>query len=141
MITYILKTENFYSKICFISNIDVKSLAQSCLTLCDPTRLLRPWGSPGKNTGVSCHFLLQGIFPTQGSNPRSSALQADTLTSEPPGNGVMGSISNIEPVTVDVHSPNAVILNQGQFCPAGGIWQSLENVLIITTVGVGQGCC
>ena len=25
--------------------------------------------SPGKNTGVSCHFLLQGIFPTQGSNP------------------------------------------------------------------------
>ena len=28
-----------------------------------------PWDSPGKNTGVSCHFLLQGIFPTQGSNP------------------------------------------------------------------------
>ena len=25
--------------------------------------------SPGKNTGVRCHFLLQGIFPTQGSNP------------------------------------------------------------------------
>ena len=25
--------------------------------------------SPGKNTGVGCHFLLQGIFPTQGSNP------------------------------------------------------------------------
>ena len=39
-----------------------KSL-QSCLTLCNhglqPTRLLRPWGSPGKNTGVGCHFLLQ----------------------------------------------------------------------------------
>ena len=34
-----------------------------------PTKLLRPWGSPGKNTGVGCHFLLQGIFPTQGSNP------------------------------------------------------------------------
>ena len=33
-----------------------------------PTRLLRPWDSPGKNTGVGCHFLLQGIFPTQGSN-------------------------------------------------------------------------
>ena len=32
-------------------------------------RLLCPWDSPGKNTGVSCHFLLQGIFPTQGSNP------------------------------------------------------------------------
>ena len=35
----------------------------------EPTRLLCPWDSPGKNTGVGCHFLLQGIFPTQGSNP------------------------------------------------------------------------
>ena len=40
-----------------------KSL-QSCLTLCDPhrwqpTRLPHPWDSPGKNTGVGCHFLLQ----------------------------------------------------------------------------------
>ena len=34
-----------------------------------PTRLLCPWDSPGKNTGVGCHSLLQGIFPTQGSNP------------------------------------------------------------------------
>ena len=28
----------------------------------------RLWDSPGKSTGVGCHFLLQGIFPTQGSN-------------------------------------------------------------------------
>ena len=34
-----------------------------------PTRLLCPWDFPGKNTEVGCHFLLQGIFPTQGSNP------------------------------------------------------------------------
>ena len=34
-----------------------------------PTRLLCPWGSPGKNTGVGCHFLFQGIFLTQGLNP------------------------------------------------------------------------
>ena len=33
-----------------------------------PTRLLGPWNFPGKNTRVSGHFLLQGIFPTQGSN-------------------------------------------------------------------------
>ena len=33
-----------------------------------PTRLLCPWDSPGKNTGVGCHALLQGIFPTQWSN-------------------------------------------------------------------------
>ena len=35
-----------------------------------PTRVLHPWNSPGKNTGVDCHFLFQGIFPTQESNPR-----------------------------------------------------------------------
>ena len=34
-----------------------------------PTRLLCPWDFPGKNTGAGCHFLLQGIFPTQESNP------------------------------------------------------------------------
>ena len=33
-----------------------------------PTRLLSSWDFPGMNTGVGCHFLLQGIFPTQGSN-------------------------------------------------------------------------
>ena len=40
---------------------------QSCLTLCDP-RLLCPWDSPGKNSGVHCHALFQGIFPSQASN-------------------------------------------------------------------------
>ena len=33
-----------------------------------PARLLSPWDFPGKNTGVGWHFLLQGIFPTQGLN-------------------------------------------------------------------------
>ena len=39
--------------------------------------------SPGKNTGVGCHALLQGINP--GIETRSPALQADTLPSTPPG--------------------------------------------------------
>ena len=51
----------------------VKVKVKSCPTLrpCElkPTRLLRPWDSSGKNTGVGCHLLLQGNFPTQGSNP------------------------------------------------------------------------
>ena len=34
-----------------------------------PTRLLCPWDFPGKNIGVGCHCLLQGIFPTQRLNP------------------------------------------------------------------------
>ena len=39
-----------------------------------PTRLLCPRDSPGKNTGVGCHFLLPGILPIQGSSPRLSHL-------------------------------------------------------------------
>ena len=49
-------------------------VAQSCLALCNPMDYSLSGSSvhgdsPGKNTGVGCHFLLQGIFPTQGSNP------------------------------------------------------------------------
>ena len=47
---------------------------QMCLTLCSPMDCSPPGSSvhgdsPGKNTGVGCHALLQGIFLTQGSNP------------------------------------------------------------------------
>ena len=43
-------------------------IAQSCLTLCNPMGCSLLQDSPGKSTGMGCHFLLQGIFPTQGSN-------------------------------------------------------------------------
>ena len=48
-------------------------VAQAYLTLenplgCSQSRLLFPWDFLGKNTEVGCHFLLQGIFPTQGLN-------------------------------------------------------------------------
>ena len=65
---------------------------QSCLTLCNPglqpSRLLCPWDSPSKNTGVSCHALLQGIFLTQGLHPHFLHLlhwQAGSLPLAPPG--------------------------------------------------------
>ena len=54
---------------------------QSCLTLCDPMEY-SPWNSLGQNTGVGSLSLLQGIFPTQGSNP--GLLQVDSLPVEPP---------------------------------------------------------
>ena len=44
--------------------------------------------SPGKNTGVGCHFFLPGIFPTQGLNPSLQHLlgwQGDSLPLVPPG--------------------------------------------------------
>ena len=59
---------------CVCVCICVCLLFQSCLTLCNPMDCSPPdssvhGDSPGKNTGVGFHVLLQGIFPTQGSNP------------------------------------------------------------------------
>ena len=48
-----------------------------------PTRLLCPWDFPGKDAGVGCRFLLQGLFPAQGSSSRFLRLlhrQADSLS-------------------------------------------------------------
>ena len=52
------------------SQLNACMRAQSCLSLPahGPAKLLCPRDFPGKNTGGGCHFLLQGIFPTQGSN-------------------------------------------------------------------------
>ena len=70
-------------------------LLQSCPTVwpcgLQPTRLLCPWDSPGKNTGVCCHALIQGIFPTQGSNPHLLCLLhwwVGSLPLMPPGKPV-----------------------------------------------------
>ena len=59
-------------------------VAQLCPTLCDPwaTGSLRNF--LGKNTGVGCHSLLQGIFLTQGSKPGSPALQGGLLNTGSP---------------------------------------------------------
>ena len=71
---------------CFLK---VKVLVtQSCLTVTPWTRACQVplyRNSLVKNTGVGRHSLLQEIFRTQGSNPRSVILQADSLLSEPPG--------------------------------------------------------
>ena len=58
------------TKVCVVTG---GLVTQSCLLSPPrglwPPRLLCPWDSPGKNTGEGCHVLLEGIFPTQGSNP------------------------------------------------------------------------
>ena len=50
-----------------------------------PHGLYSLWNSPGQNTGVGHLSLLQGIFPTQGFEPRSPSLQEDSLPTEPQG--------------------------------------------------------
>ena len=51
--------------------------------------------SPGKNTGVGCHFLPQRIFLTQGLNLGLPHCQADVLPSEPPGKSHLNSLGHI----------------------------------------------
>ena len=72
-------------------------LLQLCPTLRPygmlPAGFLCPWDFPGKNIGVGCHFLLQGIFPTQGSNLHLLYLlhwQTSSLPLAPPGKTIKG---------------------------------------------------
>ena len=62
---------SFNLVIAFLGKVKVKSLNRVQLFGISwmPIRLLHPWDSPGKILGVGCHFLLQVIFLTQGSNP------------------------------------------------------------------------
>ena len=53
---------------CVSKKLGKVKVTQSCPTLCDPMDY-SPWNSPGQNIGVGSLSLLQGIFPTQGSNP------------------------------------------------------------------------
>ena len=71
-------------------------VAHWCPTFCDPMDYNPPGSSvlgdsSSKNTGLGCCALLQWIFPTQGIEPRSPALQADFLQSEPPGKPILES--------------------------------------------------
>ena len=71
-----------------------KSL-QSCPTLqphrWQPTRLPRPWDSPGKNTGVGCHFLLQCMkVKSESEVAQSCPTLSDPMNCSPPGSSVHG---------------------------------------------------
>ena len=67
-----------------ISCVCMYLVAKSCLTLYNATDYCPPGssdhgGSPGNNTGVGCHYHLQGIFLTHKLNPRLLHWQADSL--------------------------------------------------------------
>ena len=69
----------------------------SCVRLCvtplrQPTRLHRPWDSPGKNTGVGCHFLLQCMKVKSEREVAESCLTLrDSMDCSPPGFSVHGT--------------------------------------------------
>ena len=97
------------------STVKVLALVtQSFLTLqpheLQPAGLLCPWDSQGKNTGVGCHFLLWDL-PDPGIEPRSPALQADSLPSMPPGNQAERPPNPL----VTVEDPASILLVLGPF--------------------------
>ena len=67
----------------------------SCLTLCDPIdaahRFPRPWDSPGKNTGVGCHFLLQCMkVKSESEVAQSCPTLSDPMDCSLPGSSIPG---------------------------------------------------
>ena len=56
-----------------------------------PTRLPHPWDSPGKNTGVGCHFLLQGMkVKSESEVAQSCPTLSDLMDCSPPGSSIHG---------------------------------------------------
>ena len=74
-----------FDKLHFSNNISIQSESESCSVV--PTLCYQVDCNPAGSSvhGVGCHFLLQEIFPTQGSNLGLLELQAESLPFEPPG--------------------------------------------------------
>ena len=73
-----IRTFFFFGNQCYIGIIWFILVVSQQFLLCS-------WNSPDKNTGIDSHSLLQGIFFDSGIKPGSTALQEDSLPSEPPG--------------------------------------------------------
>jgi len=90
--TSAIKGINYWSTVCQIDpkcitliKISEVQWSESHLVVSDsatPWTIHSSWNSPGQNTGVGSLSLLQGIFPTQGSNPSLPILQVDSLPTE-----------------------------------------------------------
>ena len=92
----------FGNELLSIAQTQNESESESCSVVSDSLEslgLYSPWNSPGQNTGVGSLSLLQGNLPNSGIEPRSPALQADSLPAEPQGkpkNTGMGSLSLLQ---------------------------------------------
>ena len=97
-----------------------------------PARLFCPWDSQGESPEVGCHFLLQGIFPTQGSSPgllSLSTLTGGSLPLVPPGK-CKGSrlIQSILSTQYPFHFaafPSVLLLS---LCSCSAFWSILTDV-------------
>ena len=89
------------------------SQSESCSVVSSSLRPHGLWNSPSQNTGVGSLSLLQGIFPTPGIEPKSPALQADSLPAEPPGkpkNTGVGGLSLLQGIFLTQESNHGLLL-------------------------------
>ena len=86
------QSQNITLKACFFFHGDIRACSVGSNSFATPWSVARqtpyPWNFPGNNTGAGCYFLLQAIFPTQGSSPLLFHLlhwHVGSLPAEPPG--------------------------------------------------------
>ena len=88
-----------------------KSL-QLCPTPCDPIDSSHPWDSPGKNTGVGCHFLLHcGKVKSESEVAQSCPTPSDPMDCSPPASSVMGFSRRVLEWGAVAFSENIPLLN------------------------------
>ena len=98
-----------------------KSL-QSYLTLRQPTRLPRPWDSPGKNTGVGCHFLLQNMkVKSESEVAQSCPTLSDPMDCSPPVSSIHG-ISQARALEW-----GAIVFSSAEVCGVTKSWTRLSD--------------
>ena len=90
-----LHGENYKTAIKLLTATATAKSLQSCPTLYDPiagpTRLHRPWDSPGKNTGVGCHFLLRYMkMKSEREVAHSCPTLSDPIVCSPPSSSIHG---------------------------------------------------
>ena len=100
------------------------------------TRLPRPWDSPGKNTGVGCHFLLQCMKVKSESEVAQSCLTLrDPMDCSPPGSSVLEEYW----IGLPLPSPKSfLILSKSKAGPE--LWCSLFSLGIIMVASVILAC-
>ena len=83
----------------------------------EPTRLPHPWDSPGKNTGVGCHFLLQCMkVKSESEVARSCPTLSDPMDCSPPGSSIHGIFQ------ATVLEWGAIAFSGALGCTKAGVW-------------------
>ena len=83
-----------------------------------PTRLPRPWDSPGKNTGVGCHFLLQCMkMKSQSEVAQLCLIPSHPMDCSPPGSSIHGIFQARVLEWVAITFSDILLLKAISFCP------------------------